>query len=374
MANIRDLYDGKRNVITQGAIPRTIDRAFKAHLLGSKSVLVLDSFPGMWKSGGVAYWNNSQTQAREFYDIRLGNLLPSDVRIPTADLTEDVCKTLLTNRLPFHRPKDGHYTVFCDEIFNMPVPMQKVFLQIALDREIDGKKLPTDTFIVGAGNGMLTRSHGERFGMAQVDRLNRQFVIPDNGEFCNHLRSTGKMPEMEAFISLNPSLPYGFNPKEWDGESGLATFRSLFEIGLLINTYKDASGRFIENPNDDPAFVGMVAGKVGDSVADALQAFLVIFATVGSIDHVIDNPDTFEVPDSPTTKWVIATKLVGAASSTNFALVIRAARRLAPGSPGWVEMFVGRSATNSKPGLRSTPEAIAWLGSAPVIDAACNRN
>lgn len=381
MSTLNHLLDAngarRPNICTQDEIASVCNRAylgfrrFKDH----QSPL-FDGPPGCNKSGGVLEWHQSSLASRpgaEFWDVRLGNWLPSDVGLPVPDMTEQVAKKFLTNELPFHRDPTSSHTVFLDEMGGVTGPMQKVILRLIQDREIDGQPLPDDTFIIGAMNGSLTRSHTERLGWAQHDRFARWFVDPVLMGLRNHLRKSGQFAELDAFLEINPNLAYNFDIKKWDGETGTPTFRSIHNVGKYLATFKNDVGEFVSDPLSDPMFKGHVASKAGPEFAEAMHAFLVIFNSVGSIDDVINNPDTFAVPADPATKWVVATKLVSAADSQNFGNVIKAAHRLAPGKPGFVEMFVGHSATNLKKGLRSSPAVIQWMSRPEIVAAACGR-
>jgi|LULV01.1.fsa_nt_gb hypothetical protein len=312
-----------KQTIAQEHIPEALEMHHDQQFSGkSTTVPLFEGSAGLGKSFLIKKY--ADDHSLQFWDCRLANQLPSDIRLPYFDKEEGKACYAVTEELPCHRT-DGQHLVFLDEVLQCPPAMQKIGMQITHDRSVGNKKLPDQTFIVAAGNGAGTRSHAERFGIAQANRFCWYYVLPDMAGFKRMLEDSGSYPMLVAFLESN-HVAYDFDPDKFDGQSNVPTFRSLQEAGNVINyqMQKSSTG----NLSLGRVASAAIQGCIGSKAAGALDQFIQIYNSVGSIDNLLADPDGCEIPEDKTLKMIISCKLAGCANDQNMESVMRVTQRL----------------------------------------------
>lgn len=338
--------------ITSNDIPEILDLHCDLQInRGSTIVPLFEGKPGIAKSLMARRW--SDDNGREFFDLRLANLLPSDVRLPYIDKEQGTAAYHVTEELPCHRPADGKYMLFLDEILQCGALMQKVGMQLTHDRRMGNKPLPKDTVIAAAGNGASSKSHAEKFGIAQANRFAWYKVTTDIDGWIDGIRDSGFCPLLVAFIRSNISVAYDYDPGKFTGEENVPTFRSLTEVGHLVNAYTDPkTGDF----NPGKLFFHSVEACIGLKGAAAFEAFIKIWRSIGSIDKLLKDPTGTKIPECVATKMVISVKLAGVADKTNMDAVTAVAKRLSDdGLSSHYTAFIVKTIAATRPEMMKVP-------------------
>jgi len=309
---------------------------------------------------------------RQLFDVRCGNILPSDVRLPVA-VHEDKQSTYYGNsELPFLSKsvgEDSSIYIHWDELLDAPLPIMRIVKQAMNDNCIGGLPFPMNTLQAASANGMDHGSFSERVPLSNANRLAWYEVGIDIDSFLNWLQEQGIYPELQACIQANMNVAYDIQVSKWDGKSNFASFRSLEEVGKMLNAeYIEEVGtpedpnykRRLKSPTSDRLFEAKLNAIVGFKAAKVISTFLKIFEAVGSIDNLLRDPSGCRIPEDLPTKWVIACKLSGEATDENLDAVMKIAERLS-GKKGFMEAYIAKSIGKNKPLLGGEPALIGWM-------------
>lgn len=326
---------------------------------------LFQSIPGAGKSeSGRAV---AEMLGRTFSDVRGGNMIPGDMRLPSINHEEKVAEYLGNTELPFIR-KNGNINenssvmIVWDELRDASLPVQRIIKQATNDNCIGNLPFPEDTLHIAFTNGLDHGCHSERMPLSNANRTAFYDVKPALEDFQSYVQNhpTG-YPVLEAFLQTNADAVYDIDPKKWDGSSNFASFRTLEEFGQLVESeWVEEGTREFRGISQDRLAIAKLNAIMGYSAAKKAQAFLQIFEAVGSIEELLKNPDNCKIPSDLATKWVIACKLVGEATAENVSAIMRVAERLmSKGS--FIETYVAKAIWKQKPTLVSTPVMRAWL-------------
>lgn len=306
---------------------------------------------------------------RKFFDVRAGNCLPSDMRLPTVNKEQKIAEYFGNTELPFiSNPdikEDTRVLMVWDELLDGSLAMQRVLKQAMNDNCIGNLHFPENTLHVAIANGMDHGCMSERLPLSNVNRLAFYNVSPDLSTFQEWLSDIGLYPELEAFLQSNNDVPYDVEVSKHDGASNFASFRTLEELGKLINTDLikiENDQRYLEPISSDRLLKAKLNAILGYKVAMKAIEFLEIYESVGSIQNLLDDPTGCELPSSMTKKWIIACKLAGIADKGNIDDVMKVAKRLSGSSAGkgFLTTYVAKSIFSQKSSLQEHPALVEW--------------
>lgn len=361
--NQRDLDD----VIADHA--DRLDYMLKNH--GSRDGLthiMVTSMPGMSKS--TAGKRAAKTTGRKYFEERAGNLLMGDLRIPGVDFEAGVAKFFANSAFPFVdtgkvKKKDRIIMVW-DEFLDASDMMMKVLKQATNDNCIGSFVFPENTLHVAFANGMNHGCHSNRMPLSNANRAAWYELVPDAVGWQDWLQDEdggNASTEFKAMMSSNLDILFDIDVPKWDGRSNFASFRSAYEIDVLFQTkyikVDDEGNRTFEFDRD-PLLANRLQALVGPSAAQKLYGWLDLYKAVGSIDEILKNPTSCQLPDDIAKKWVVACKLAGEANDENLGAVFTIAERLL-GAGSFIEAYVGRSIYKDKPSLKKNPIFRKWL-------------
>ena len=331
------------------------------------------SMPGVGKS--ESGYVTATALGRQHFDIRGGDILPSDVRLPAADLEKEVAKYLGNADFPFIT-KDGEVNKdqailgVLDELLDANLPVQRMFKQLTNDNKIGNLRCPDNTLWVAFANGLEHGCSSERMPLSNANRTAWYEIPPSVDSFKEYLENHPfGYPVLEAFVQTNTDAIYQIEPKNWDGKSNFASFRTLEEFGRLIEaewTVEHGSPddedykREFKGISHDRLATAKLNAILGYSSAKKAETFLQIYEAVGSIENLLRDPKNCKIPNDLPTKWVIACKLVGESTMANVEAVMTVAQRLL-GAKSFIEAYVAKSICKSKPKLQGAPCMRSWM-------------
>ena len=343
--------------------------ANKGHRRGLTTPFFL-ALPGVGKSEISLF--AAEQMDRKFFDVRAGNCLPSDVRIPTIDKDNRVAQYFGNSELPFLTNPDidenSRVLMVWDELLDGSLAMQRVLKQAMNDNCVGNISFPENTLHVAIANGLDHGCMSERLPLSNANRMAFYNVKPDLNTFQDWLSTVNLYPELEAFLQSNSDVPYDIVVSRWDGKSNFASFRTLEEFGKLINTdlveFSDGN-RYLKSLGSDSLLLHKLNAILGYKAATKAFEFLKIYEAVGSIQSLLDNPSGCTIPSSLDKKWIVACKLAGEANQGNIKAVMTVAERLSStsGGKGFMATYVAKSICKQKPDLASTPPVMKWMQS-----------
>jgi len=327
------------------------------------------ALPGVGKSEISLFV--SEQLGRKFFDVRAGNCLPSDLRIPAVDKEAEIARYFGNTELPFvtnpEVTEGDSILMLWDELLDASLPVQRVLKQAMNDNCIGNISFPENTLHIACANGLDHGCMSERLPLSNANRMAFYNVRPDLNGFQEWLSDIGLYPELEAFLQSNSDVPYDMDVSKWDGKSNFASFRTLEEFGKLINTDLveiKGGARYLKPIDSDNLLLVKISAVLGHKAAHKALEYLKIYEAVGSIQNLLDDPQGCTIPSSLTKKWIVACKLAGAADQGNVSAVMTVAERLSStsGGKGFMATYVAKSICKQKPKLSSTKAIKKWMG------------
>lgn len=279
-----------------------IKKRHSVHLWGAPGIGKSDVTRWLAKDLG---WNLIEFRAnlRETVDLR---------GIPVADPVTGVTRWLVPDELP-RVDRDGpNGILFLDELNTASPQMQAALFQLVLERKLGDYVLPEGWVIVAAGNRVTDRAAAQRMPTALRNRFAHIYVVADVDAWAKWAVVNDVAPEMVAFVRFRRELIHRMPAGD---ENAFATPRSLTRAAEFV----DAP---IEVRRD------LIAAHVGDDVATEIEGFLQLYASLGSLEDIVANPDKAKVPTEPSQRYAVCTGLARLATRKNFPQIMKYANRL----------------------------------------------
>lgn len=236
--------------------------------------------PGIGKSQVVL--QTAQRCGLQLIDLRAVLLDPVDLRgLPriTADGVAQWCA-------PSFLPREGRSILFLDELNAAPPLVQAACYQLVLDRRLGEYELPEGWMVIAAGNREGDRAVAHRMPSALANRFVHIDFTVELEQWLQWAEASGISEEVIAFLRFRPSLLHDFDPER----SGRA-FPSP-------RSWEFASRLLLQQPH--PAIVSdLLTGTVGPAAAAELTAFLDIRRSLPTVEDILNNPHTLDIPADP---------------------------------------------------------------------------
>lgn len=238
-----------------------------------------------------------------FIDIRLGSLMPEDLKgIPVADLVERLCVWLKAEFMP--RPeRDGKEgIVLFDELPDANRAMQSAAYRIILDRE----GLPPGWWPCAAGNRREDRAAAGAISSALANRFSHAEAEADLETTIEHFNAINVDPLITAFLRFRPNLLHNM-----EGANLLAfpTPRSWEQAGKICRA--PAHLRF-----------KLMRGTVGEGPAHEFETHIKA-ENLPDPDDIIANPTKTFIPPEPGMRWALSSMLARYAKRDNFGKIMQ---------------------------------------------------
>jgi hypothetical protein len=261
--------------------------------------------------------------------------------IPTAD-RKSVNFAVSMDKFPLvgsDCPETGIFLI--DELPQADQSAQKILRNMIQEREIHGHKLKPGWAIVSTGNRVKDRAGANRLLSHLSNVLTRVELEVSTDDWVNWALDNNVKTEVIAFIRFRPALLNDF-----DGHRDVnATPRAWVE-GVSDNL------GIVDSTLEHQVFMG----DVGEGPAAEFLNFLRIYRKLPSVDAVIMNPTTIEVPKDPATQYAIVGALTHKTSVDNFARVMQFIKRM---PPEFAVLYI-RDVIRMVPAIQSTKDFISW--------------
>jgi hypothetical protein len=274
-------------------------------------------------------------------DLRLNIREPVDLRgVPMPDKETGTTKWFSTDELP-RVERDGEFGILMlDEINTASPQMMAVAMQLILEGRLGDYVLPPGWIIVAAGNRVGDRTAVQKMPNALKNRFSHIHIVPDADAYCAWAVQNDVAPVMIAFVRFRPALIHRMPAGD---ENAFPTPRSLTR-----------AADFVDAPDDLRR--DLMAGEVGDDVAGEIDGFIKLYSSIGSVQSILDNPDTAKLPVEPSQKYAICTALASKATRANFSKIMIYAARL----DGEGQAVLIHDATLREPKLKETAAYSKW--------------
>lgn len=319
--------------------PSLLAKALDAYFDANVSVFVTGA-PGIGKSAII-----HQTAARRNWsviDVRAVLLDPVDVRgLPHINPMNGKAAWAVPTFLPDAERDGPEGVLFLDELPQAAPAVQSALFSLVLDRKVGEYQLPLGWRVAAAGNRREDRSGVNRVHSALNNRFVHLDQIVDLDDWTRWALGAGLRTEVIAFIRFRPELLHKFDPDQRQNP----TPRTWEMVSKILDANPPAE---LEH--------AMLAGAVGDGPAAEIVGFLRIFRKLPSIDGVLLNPDTAEVPKDPATLYALCGGLARKATPANFDAVVTYANRM----PAEFSVVVMKDSAANRVELQQTRAFAVW--------------
>jgi hypothetical protein len=295
--------------------------------------------PGIGKSDSVRQL--ASALGWKLIEFRANLRDPVDCRgIPVPDLKTGVTRWLVPDELP-REDRDGKYGIlFLDELNTASAQMQAALFQLVLERRLGDYVLPDGWTIVAAGNRVSDRAAAQRMPTALRNRFAHLYITPDVAAWAAWATANDVAPEMVAFVRFRRELLHKMPVGD---ENAFATPRSLTKAAAFVNAPMDVRR-------------DLIAAHVGDDVAGEIEGFLQLYESLGSLENIVENPETAKLPTEPSQRYAVCTGLARLATRQNFSKIMIYANRL----DGEGQVLLTHDATLRNPKLKETVAYSKW--------------
>lgn len=289
-------------------------------LLSAGVPVMLWGSPGIGKSDLVR--QIADAAAMPLIDIRVSQLEPVDARgLPHINDGGETTWAVPA-MLPQSRRDGKAGILFLDELTAGNASVMAAFYQLILDRRLGDYKLPDGWRIIAASNLRTDRSISNTMPMALANRFGHLTMVPDASDWVSWAYGSGRIrEEIIGFIRMRPDLLYTFDPTPKPG-------RKQPELTFASPRTWEFCSRTLEASPPAHCRISTFAANVGQGPAIEFDSFLRVWSTMQSIDGIILNPDSADIPSDPAALYALATALAHRATDQNLSAIWRYLKRL----------------------------------------------
>ncbi|MEN5275787.1 AAA family ATPase [Brucella sp. TWI432] len=242
------------------------------------------------------------------------------------DFSGDTTKWKVPDEFPQVERDGKEGILFLDELNAAPPSMMAAMFGLVLDRKVGDYRLPDGWRIIAAGNRQSDRAAAQRMPSALANRFAHIDVEPDlsadhNNVHLEHFNSIGINPILMAFLRFRPQFIH-LMPGETSGSIKLPTDTRAFPTP---RSWEQAA-KYIDKPKERR--LSLITGVVGDGIAAELEGFIRIYQDLPSLDLVLANPNSSPVPESPASRFAIASALARKITEKTFENAMAYIRRI----------------------------------------------
>lgn len=287
-------------------------------LISRGLVPFVKSSPGRGKSAIISSFTENQNLL--LVDIRLSMYEPQDFSglpfrdgdwsrfLPFADFLP-----LEGTALPVERDASGNIThrydgwlVLLDEFTHAEPEMIRASYKLILDRMVGQNKLHERVAVVLAGNSSEDNALANNVGTALNSRVTHIELKSDPDYWMQYVAPKLDIDHrIVGFIAHNKDKLNDFDPEQ--DEHSFCSERTWEFVSKLIKDDIDVP----------PVKAPLVAGTISPGVAAEFLKFCEIYLTLNSLDDILKNPTTIDLPDNSQKSWATVTWLTRQADSSN---------------------------------------------------------
>ena len=249
-------------------------------------------------------------------------------------------------------PTDGEGILGIDELPDSSMSMQKAYYQLILDGKVQSHVLPKTWWRMGMGNRPEDKSMSSNMPAPLITRFCHIGVCCPCPDFTEHTIESAEIDENQfishcisnfnplvtAFLKFQPNFCYKYQavPRTWE------------YISYLLNSEKDYFSFEIKE---------LIKGTIGSNVGTQFNSFLSIATKIPSIDAIIINPTSVDVPIEVPIVYAVITALIHKTNKENVSNIITFIERLDNES----QFFYFISIRDKFPEVIANTKYIEWM-------------
>lgn len=297
--------------------PRQV-KQFTIDIMQAGLVPFIESSPGMGKSSIVKAISKEHNLA--LIDHRLSTSAPEDLSgLPRFDEKGYARFSPFADLFPLHDrdlpkivDKDGKvigeqngWILFFDEFNSATKSVQAAAYKTILDRMVGQHLLHDNVAMVAAGNLASDRAIVNPIGTAMQSRLVHLEMEISHKEWMEDVAIKENFDKrIIAFLSMYPGKLMDFSPDHQE-----KTF-------CCPRTWEFVN-RLIQGKDINDSYAPLLAGTITSGVAVEFVQFVKVFNSLVSINDIVNDPLSTNVPYDNATKWAIISHLMEKVDSTN---------------------------------------------------------
>lgn len=315
------------------------------HAIKRKVVPMLHGSPSSGKSSIVH--QIAKMANFEVIDIRLSQFDPVFL-LGLPDVEDHLAKLIPfevfpLERTPLPKGKSG-WLIFLDEFNSCSRAVQAACYKPVLDRMIGQEYLHPKAHIVLAGNLATDNAIVNEMSTAMQSRVVHLEVSMNHADWIKWAIESDIDPKIITYIEHKPSILMKFDPNHDD------------------KTYPCPRGwEFVSKIIVDTPFerdlLPLVQGAIGEGAGLEFYNFCQLKAHIPTFQQIISNPDTCEIPDKPSYKYLLASLITEHLDINNAPAVMTYLARM----PTEYCYLVVRMGIRMKPKLLEVPAIDDWV-------------
>jgi len=268
-----------------------------------RASLMLWGPPGIGKSTIVKQF--AEANKMVFIDVRLTTLEPSDLRgLPHFDEKNRRTIWYMPEFIPL---EDVPTIIFLDELTAADQRLQASAYELVLDRRIGGKPIPSQAWVVAAGNGASDGAISYSMGTALADRFQHVSLQADVKSWLEWARNMGLHTSVLAFLKVKSEFLECNKLAIEQNEMVVPTPRSWERVSDVLQFHEKSQKDGA--PADRTTLEFDVSGYLGKKVAIEFFGVLEEIENLPDIEKLLkaDAKDQCKmVPDSITAMYGLA--------------------------------------------------------------------
>ncbi len=321
------------------AVKPSLAREYVIDLISAGLVPFLQGSPGMGKSALIK--SIADHFGLQLIDERVSQCDPVDLKgfpkvidgathfIPIASFP--------TRNTPKPKGKNG-WLLFLDETNSAPKSVLAALYKILYDRMVGNEELHPHVAIVCAGNLESDNAVVEELPTPVKSRVVHIQLANDAEEWVEWATKNGIDYRITAYINYRPDMVNNFNPDSSD------------ETFACQRTWEFCSNLIKQYPKDIPDNrLPLLEGTIGQGVAQEFLQFTRVFDELPDLNNIINNPDSAEVPDQPSTLYAISAVLAAKTNDNNVNAFMQYVNRM----PKEFQIITIREMANRYPALET---------------------
>ena len=301
--------------------------------------------PGIGKTRG---WNQVADELkRDFLGISAPLLQPVDL----LGLPDRQGNKTIWSR-PEILPEEGEGIILIDELPDSSQLMQKAFYSLVLEHRVQSHIIPDSWYIAAAGNRVEDKAMASSLPSPLITRFCHLGICCPNPDFTKQTVEKAEIdltefipyalkhfhPVIAAYLKFKPEHCYHHQavPRTWEFVSNLLSVTKEH----FINPVKQ-----------------IIKGLIGEIVGNDFYNFLKLATKIPSIDSIINNPETADIPDEKDIRFNLVTALIHHITEDNATNILKYGLRLHKE----IQTFMFDMAKNIKPFITTNPIFINWL-------------
>ena len=283
----------------------------------------------MWGSPGIGKSDMVRQVAEELdmqvEDVRMSQLSSVDLRgIPSV-----VDGTTVWNT-PDFLPKDpqSRGVLFLDELVSAKSDVMAAGYQLVLDRQLGNYKLPDGWVVCAAGNRIQDRGLTNQMPTPLKNRFMHIDVEVNTDDWCAWALVNEIDTNVLAFIRYRPTLLNEFDVGDDEKRKKEAASRMKDANAFATPRSWSFLNRLLQVKVPSEIEYAAYSAVVGEGPAAEFIAFLKYARSMPSLESILMNPKTAEVPSEPATKYAVATGLATKATPSNFERIVEYLNRM----------------------------------------------